>query len=244
MMRSCECGADISHRHPLATRCESCQEKYRSSRPRNHGRKPPKIRACQECGAEITGSHGARKRCEDCSTPEPKLCAAGCGAEVDRKGKRCESCAADHYRDYMATYMREHREQVKTYETVHSHLVKRARRRASELGREFSLTVAMIRKIYPQDGLCPVCRNEMTWNRGGNGGTVRSPSIDRIDNNVGYIWSNVHVVCLHCNSTKQHLTAEQLAAGKAGEPWQAWAVAYQAAQNSRPKRRIVRRKAA
>ena len=144
----------------------------------------------------------------------------------------------------MAAYMRDHREQVKSYETVYSQMVKGARRRANELGREFSLNVAFAKRAYPADGLCPVCKTEMIWNRGGKVGTPTSPSFDRIDNTRGYTWSNTHVVCLMCNSVKQDFTIEQLADGMAGPQWQRWAIAFLAAQDSRPKRRVVRRRAA
>ena len=126
----------------------------------------------------------------------------------------------------MATYMREHRDQVRSYETVYSHLVKRARRRASEMGQELSLTVDFAKSAYPADGLCPVCKTEMAWNRGGKFGASNSPSFDRIDNSQGYIFVNTHVVCVACNSQKRDLTIEELAEGLAGEHWHAWAVSY------------------
>jgi hypothetical protein len=240
-LRSCEsCGTDISGRHPLATRCELCQAEHRRTRPRTQRHKPPKIRVCSNCGARtVTGK--SRKLCDDCRAPKPKLCADGCGAEVKMRGSRCPSCAADHYREYMAAYMRDHREQVKTYKTVYSSIVARAARRARELGLEFALTVALVKRIYPADGCCLVCRVELVWNRGGKGGRVNSPSLDRIDSTRGYVPGNVHVVCLGCNSRKHDKTLAELADGMAGLEWQTWAIAYLAAQNSRPRRRVVHR---
>jgi hypothetical protein len=120
-MRSCECGADISGRHPLATRCESCQKRHRSSgRPRKR-KSEAKTRSCRSCGADITGSINTQRLCDTCRAPKPNHCiTGGCGAVVRRRGSRCRPCAADNYRAYMARYVREHREQAKGYETVYS----------------------------------------------------------------------------------------------------------------------------
>jgi hypothetical protein len=78
--------------------------------------------------------------------------------------------------------------------------------------------------------LCPVLGIELERNLGERHSSPSSPSIDRVDNTRGYVPSNIHVISLQANSLKRDLGIEELAAGAAGEHWQAWATAYLEAQ--------------
>jgi hypothetical protein len=55
---------------------------------------------------------------------------------------------------------------------------------------------------------CPVCLKTMNYGRGYNKtynevrGIVCRPSLDRIDNNIGYEPDNVRVICFDCNTEK------------------------------------------
>jgi hypothetical protein len=81
------------------------------------------------------------------------------------------------------------------------HAVAKARRRAEKKGREFSLTVDYMMEIYPPSGLCWMTHEPMVW--GLEGGYASSPSIDRLDHNLGYVPGNVSWMSLRGNQLKQ-----------------------------------------
>lgn len=102
---------------------------------------------------------------------------------------------------------------------------------------------------------CPECRNgerecvEDGCTQVTGPGLARctaNGSIDRIDNTRGYVAGNWHVVCAGDNGRKRDLTLDELAEGKAGENWAAFAKGYLAENRARPvyARRLVRRQSA
>jgi hypothetical protein len=90
-----------------------------------------------------------------------------------------------------------------------------ARARAKKYDREFSITESDI--IIPE--VCPILGIEMIPCSDGPG----SPTLDRIDNDQGYVAGNVHVISKSANAKKRKKTVAQLAAGLAGPEWKAWA---------------------
>src|SRR5260221_9145748 len=178
-----------------------------------------RVGACQDCGAHAVTGKG-RRLCDECRTPKPKLCITDCGTQVNFWGTRCRSCADDHNRTCMAAYMPEHRVHVKSYATIYSHLVKRARRRAGETGREFSLTVAFAKSAYPADGVMPGVQggDDLEPRRAGCGGCLSELRPYRQRG-----WSNTHPVCFLCNSRDPDLSLAELADGAGGGDLQGWA---------------------
>jgi hypothetical protein len=231
--RSCEdCRADISERatrHPLATRCEPCQAKHRT------GRKRPRRkveRLCTSCGADIRWRPAAKTICTDCEPKPPRWC-IDCGV-VDMRGQvafRCPECkaakeaydASDAGKADRSAYAR----QWQKANPLKVQLWDR-RRWAREHGLDFEITLADLEQLWPDDNTCPVCGAGFTREHG----RETNGSIDRIDNELGYVKGNVHVCCVGCNGRKSDHTVAELADGVAREHWQAWAVAYLA----RPRR--------
>jgi hypothetical protein len=111
-----------------------------------------------------------------------------------------------------------------------------ARKRSKLSGRQVTITEADI--VIP--AVCPILEIELT--RGQGRACSSSPVLDRIRNADGYIPGNVHVVSLLASTIKADLPLVALADGAAGPEWQRWAIAYLAAQNWRPRRRVVRRR--
>ena len=233
VVRSCEdCGSDISERatqHPLATRCEPCQAKHRT------GRKRPRRkvqRSCTSCGASIVGRAKTKTICMGCEPKPPRLC-TGCG-QVDLRGTarwRCEEC--------QEAWDAGESERARQWQEAHPEatMLIRARARAKSRGIECTITAADI--VIPDR--CPVLGIELQRNLGTAAPSPNSPSIDRIDNDQGYVPGNVHVISAQANSVKVDYTVDELADGAAGEHWQKWAVAYLARKTGR---RAVRRRAA
>lgn len=84
-----------------------------------------------------------------------------------------------------------------------SHLLIRARNRATTKGREFSITLD---DLYIPD-VCPLLGVLLSLT---DPNTAYRPSIDRIDSNKGYIPGNVWVVSNRANRLKSDATADEL----------------------------------
>jgi len=98
-------------------------------------------------------------------------------------------------------------EQKKQYR--HNNIEKRllfsARMRAREKGREFNLDLEDI--TLPE--YCPVLNIKMGLGEGGKA-SPNSYTLDRIDNNKGYVKGNVQVISHRANSLKSNATIEEL----------------------------------
>lgn len=84
----------------------------------------------------------------------------------------------------------------------------RAKIRAKKYGREFNLEVSDI--VIPE--VCPVLGVPLVQHRGRSGAFADSPSLDRIDNNKGYVKGNVRVVSQRANQMKGDASREELIA--------------------------------
>ena len=93
----------------------------------------------------------------------------------------------------------------KTYrEYPEKHLLSNSKYRAKQKGLEHNITSEDI--IIPE--FCPVLGIPIFIGNGRN--TLNSPTLDRIDNNKGYIKGNVIVVSYRTNMIKNNATVEEL----------------------------------
>lgn len=85
-------------------------------------------------------------------------------------------------------------------------MVVEARSRAKARGIEFDIEYTDIMWNW----VCPVLGIEITTHRKkGHGGDDNSPSIDRIDNNKGYVPGNVRLISNKANKLKNRMTKEE-----------------------------------
>jgi hypothetical protein len=87
---------------------------------------------------------------------------------------------------------------------VRSQLLHKAKLRAKEKGLEFTITRDDV--VIPE--LCPILLEPLriksgTFNR-------LSPSLDRINNNLGYVPGNVKIISWQANYVKANMTPEQV----------------------------------
>jgi hypothetical protein len=78
---------------------------------------------------------------------------------------------------------------------------------------EFSSAYEFItycKSIAPK--VCPVFNKVLVFQRGKHGGGPWSPSIDRIDPNLGYIRGNIQIISNKANTMKHNATSEELIA--------------------------------
>jgi hypothetical protein len=91
------------------------------------------------------------------------------------------------------------------------HILGQAKKRASEKGIEFSITLD---DLLPLPDVCPVLGIKINYegNKGKRGFVNDSPSIDRIDSSLGYIKGNVKLICWRANRIKSDATIEEMQA--------------------------------
>lgn len=90
------------------------------------------------------------------------------------------------------------------------HACARLRQGAKERGLEFDVDHEYLESIYPADGICPVLGLEMVI--GSQHRTCASPSLDRINNDVGYVRGNLVWMSWIANKIKGNYSIEQLEA--------------------------------
>ena len=85
---------------------------------------------------------------------------------------------------------------------------------AKSRGLEHSIGIRDVREVYPVDNICPILgipftnikQDKKSKKIGSN------PSLDRIDNTLGYIPGNIQVISWKANSMKSDATKEELIA--------------------------------
>ena len=80
-----------------------------------------------------------------------------------------------------------------------------AKARARKVGAPFSISVQDVKDVWPKDGKCPVLGIDLLRNLGG-GPSPNSPSLDRIDPNLGYILGNIAIISMRANLVKSNVT--------------------------------------
>lgn len=85
-------------------------------------------------------------------------------------------------------------------------LIRSARLRAARRKIPFDLTVGYVRQLWPADGRCPVLGYRMVLDRD----LDETPSLDRIDNERGYVQGNVRIISLRANRLKADAHAFEL----------------------------------
>ena len=90
-----------------------------------------------------------------------------------------------------------------------SNACSKMKNKANELGLDFNLDATYLKDIFPVDGKCPALR--FTLEKGINGiGTDSSPSLDRINNKLGYTKDNVQWVSRLANQIMSSATPDQV----------------------------------
>ena len=89
------------------------------------------------------------------------------------------------------------------------YLVMQAKIRAEKLGRNFDDGCAA-HLIAEPPANCACCGSTLNYARGQGKNRGDVPSIDRVNNRLGYVHGNVAIVCRDCNTRKRDHTLESL----------------------------------
>lgn len=128
------------------------------------------------------------------------------GHLVDNTHRECTNCGTIFEKTSKMTLCKPcNSERVKS-QTPEWKMRQRAKRRAFEKDMDFDLELSDI--IIPD--ICPIMGININTNSGKSGAYKNSPSLDRIDNNKGYIKGNIQVVSQLANSMKGAASVEEL----------------------------------
>lgn len=97
---------------------------------------------------------------------------------------------------------------VNNPKTFLSKMFQQAKSRAKEHGLEFNITLDDL--MFEDGQLCPILEIPMHFNSGAKHGLDDSPSLDRIDNNLGYIKGNIIIISNRANKIKRDSTLDEL----------------------------------
>lgn len=122
------------------------------------------------------------------------------------KDRKCVACKKLHAKKWREANPERHKGNARAWNNFNPSAVWliRIRKRAKELGLEFSLSAEDL-KI---PATCPLLGIPLL--RGGEQNAPNTPSLDRIDPQKGYVKGNVRVVSFLANSMKRNATKEQL----------------------------------
>ena len=128
-----------------------------------------------------------------------------CGKPLE--GKQRKFCSRDHKNSYNQKHLYGYRySKVSRARSPRSYLSQLR----SYYGRRETLSLDFLEGLYhSQEGLCAVTGEVLQHTQGG-GKNPYNMSIDRIDSSLGYLESNVRLVCYQVNLMKMELTDEQL----------------------------------
>lgn len=124
------------------------------------------------------------------------------------KTKRLEN--PEHYKELDRKKYQRHCEKMKAYgkrarrEDPQSYMFKQVKSRAKRLGIDFTITKEDI--VIPE--YCPILNIPLKIGEGKI--SPNSPSLDRVDNSLGYIPGNVRVISFKANRYKSDLSIDDI----------------------------------
>lgn len=119
----------------------------------------------------------------------------------EKRNEWAKNHRAENPEQYRAARAR-HRDKPGSLERI---MLSQSRGRASKMGLEH--TIELLDIEIPR--VCPYLEIELVRNNR-QGPTDTSPTLDRIDNNLGYIKGNVQVISYKANRMKNNATTEEL----------------------------------
>ncbi len=129
-------------------------------------------------------------------------------------GKRAPSGLSR--KEYMKRYREEHKEKALAYarsylpayfeENANRYIFYQLKNRVKSKGLEFNLDLSDIK--IPEN--CPILNIPLRRNVGHKGASPNSPSVDRINNDKGYIKGNIQVISTKANIMKSSASVEEL----------------------------------
>jgi hypothetical protein len=170
--------------------------------------------ACKTCGSLFTPNSGRHIFCStDCKNQAnniKRVRKCKCGEILDTKANRCRKCSSEGMIKFRKDKIKSTGSKAVAYNYKYrsnnpeKYLLHNSRSRAKKCGFEHNLTEGDIN--IPD--VCPVFGALLVLTVGG-GRSDFSPSLDRIDSNLGYIKGNIQVLSWRANNLKSNGTLEE-----------------------------------
>lgn len=151
-----------------------------------------------------------RQQCSTCREWKPVDDFYPCKTTYNKLETRCISCTKIRQRNFYNDSIERYLEAL-----CKAHLrvgkTKRATARRKAMHDESQVTKELLIHLWnKQDGRCAITGVPMTTLRGFGHSVLTNLSIDRIDSNIGYVVSNVRLVCKAVNVMKYVLSDSEL----------------------------------
>lgn len=139
-----------------------------------------------------------------------EIIARACKWQEDNRERHNEHVAAyaKNKPQVGAAATKKHRDKMKgDPEWLMRQRLSKAKTRAKQKGLAFDLTLEYLISIIPEDHKCPVFGVEFDFT---GEDEDRIPSLDRIDNNKGYVQGNVWLISWRANNVKKDSSLDEL----------------------------------
>ena len=160
-------------------------------------------RACQEtlrrCGV---------KSCSRCKEIKPIPAFNKNRRRPDGVQSMCRTCTQAGYKRWEKEEARRYNKDTWDDYPVETHLYNSAKSRAKRKGHEFNITIQDIIDITPKSKCCPVLGIPLTPGKGR--AVDSSPTLDRIDNERGYVRGNICMMSYRANRLKSDSNPDEL----------------------------------
>ena len=152
---------------------------------------------CPYSRIDIIGSNGGdglhyMKKCNHCGIEKPLIEFHADKNRVDGRKNTCASCVVSEQKE-------RHTQDYRKY------LLRTARHRAKKANLPFNITEEDLELV----DTCPVLGIPLELGKHNN---PNSPSIDKVNPELGYVKGNVHVISRRANTIKNNATEEELLA--------------------------------
>lgn len=154
-----------------------------------------------------------KQQCSTCREWKPLDDFYAAKHTFNKKETRCNTCTKVRVRNYFEHDLERYLKYLcKAHKSVgHKSIGGRTTPRRKAMHAESELTTEiLLKKWNDQQGLCAVTRIPMTRLRGAGHSVLTNVSFDRIDSNIGYIESNVRLVCKAVNYMKHAMTDQEM----------------------------------
>ena len=158
-----------------------------------------------------------RKRCSRCKEIKvfedfPR--AGNAPTESQRRTAYCKPCYVEHMREYYRRKPEQYRRLIsraraRKAENPASNMWLRSRQGAKRRGLEFTISVG---DLEPLPSHCPILGLPLDYAVKGRTPQPNAASVDRVDNDLGYVPGNVRVISFRANSIKSNATLDELKA--------------------------------
>ena len=196
--------------------CDTCrnyinnqaQKRRNKINNKNKNNKNPDTKICNKCAEEcyIKEFISNKKVLNNCSS---------CRKEMAENKLKNRKENPERYKEYNENYYTEERKIIIAERDKKKYLNNRAymlynsaKQHAKKLKLDFNLTEEYVESIYPKDNSCPILKE--TFIIGNKVKNNNSPSLDRINCNIGYVIGNIQVISYKANQIKSNCTLSEL----------------------------------